>query len=100
MAYLSFNLTATTAEGLLLSSWLCWLPSARGHLMQQIADRLEKLDMAEYAQRFAENDIDCCVLPHFDRSGPKGSLAFRSVIDGNCLRRFLSLVLSLNRRQG
>ena len=26
--------------------------------MQQIADWLEKLGMAEYAQRFAENDID------------------------------------------
>jgi hypothetical protein len=26
--------------------------------MQQIADWLNKLGMAEYAQRFAENDID------------------------------------------
>jgi class 3 adenylate cyclase/predicted ATPase len=32
--------------------------------MQRIADWLEKLGMAEYAQRFAENDIDCSVLPH------------------------------------
>jgi class 3 adenylate cyclase/tetratricopeptide (TPR) repeat protein/energy-coupling factor transporter ATP-binding protein EcfA2 len=32
--------------------------------MQQIADWLEKLGMAEYAQRFAESDIDCSVLPH------------------------------------
>ena len=30
--------------------------------MQQIADWLEKLGMSEYAQRFAENDIDVEVL--------------------------------------
>ena len=32
--------------------------------MQQIADWLEKLDLGQYAQRFAENDIDVSVLPH------------------------------------
>ena len=32
--------------------------------MQQIADWLEKLGMSEYAQRFAENDIDVPVLRH------------------------------------
>jgi class 3 adenylate cyclase/predicted ATPase len=32
--------------------------------MQQIAEWLKKLGMAEYAQRFAENDIDIAVLPH------------------------------------
>jgi len=32
--------------------------------MQQIADWLIKLGMSEYAQRFAENDIDIAVLPH------------------------------------
>jgi class 3 adenylate cyclase/predicted ATPase len=31
--------------------------------MQQIADWLEKLGMSEYAERFAENDIDMAVLP-------------------------------------
>ena len=31
--------------------------------MQQIADWLEKLGMSEYAQKFAENDIDAGVLP-------------------------------------
>jgi class 3 adenylate cyclase/predicted ATPase len=31
--------------------------------MQQIADWLEKIGMAEYAERFAENDIDMAVLP-------------------------------------
>ena len=32
--------------------------------MQQIADWLDKLGMSEYAQRFAENDIDLSVLHH------------------------------------
>ena len=32
--------------------------------MQQIADWLEKLGMSEYADRFAENDVDIAVLPH------------------------------------
>ena len=32
--------------------------------MQQIAEWLEKLGMSEYAQRFAENDIDVSVLRH------------------------------------
>jgi class 3 adenylate cyclase/predicted ATPase len=32
--------------------------------MQQIAGWLQKLGMSEYAQRFAENDIDVTVLPH------------------------------------
>jgi SAM domain (Sterile alpha motif)/Adenylate and Guanylate cyclase catalytic domain len=31
--------------------------------MQQIADWLEKLGVAEYAERFAENDIDFSILP-------------------------------------
>jgi hypothetical protein len=31
--------------------------------MQQIADWLKNLGMAEYAERFAENDIDMTVLP-------------------------------------
>jgi class 3 adenylate cyclase len=32
--------------------------------MQQIADWLKNLGMSEYAQRFAENDIETDVLPH------------------------------------
>ena len=32
--------------------------------MQQIADWLEKLGMSEYADRFAENDVDTSVLRH------------------------------------
>jgi SAM domain (Sterile alpha motif) len=31
--------------------------------MQQIVDWLKKLGMSEYAQRFADNDIDASVLP-------------------------------------
>jgi SAM domain (Sterile alpha motif) len=31
--------------------------------MQQIADWLEKLGMPEYAECFAENDIDFSILP-------------------------------------
>ena len=37
--------------------------------MQQIADWLEKLGMSEYAQRFAENDIDIDGSQRTDRSG-------------------------------
>jgi len=32
--------------------------------MQRIAGWLQTLGMSEYAQRFAENDIDVTVLPH------------------------------------
>ena len=32
--------------------------------MQQIADWLEKLNLGQYAQPFAENDIDVSVLRH------------------------------------
>ena len=32
--------------------------------MQQVADWLQKLDLGEYAERFAENKIDISVLPH------------------------------------
>jgi hypothetical protein len=32
--------------------------------MQQVAEWLEKLDLGQYAKRFAENDIDASVLPH------------------------------------
>ena len=32
--------------------------------MQQIADWLEKLNLGQYTQRFAENDIDVSVLRH------------------------------------
>ena len=31
--------------------------------MQQVADWLEKLGLGQYAQRFAENDINFVILP-------------------------------------
>jgi class 3 adenylate cyclase/tetratricopeptide (TPR) repeat protein len=34
-----------------------------GQAMQQVTDWLEKFGMAEYAQRFADNDIDFSILP-------------------------------------
>ena len=40
--------------------------------MQQIADWLEKLGMSEYAQRFAENDIDVSVLSDLTDKDLKG----------------------------
>src|SRR6516162_6922256 len=48
--------------------------NSRDAAMRQIADWLEKLGMSEYAQRFAENDIDIEVLSEltdtdFDRLG-------------------------------
>src|SRR6516162_4332872 len=36
----------------------------RGPPMQQIADWLRRIDLPEYAERFAENGIDVSVLPH------------------------------------
>src|ERR1700719_1978813 len=35
-----------------------------GAAMQQIADWLQELGLGQYAQRFAENEIDVSVLPH------------------------------------
>ena len=52
--------------------------------MQQIADWLEKLGMSEYAQRFAENDIDFSVLPHLTDQDLKEHRRPRSGIGGKC----------------
>ena len=64
--------------------------------MQQIADWLEKLGMSEYAQRFAENDIDVEVLSEltdkdFDRLGV--SLGHRRKIM-RAIREFAALPVS------
>jgi class 3 adenylate cyclase len=64
--------------------------------MQQIADWLEKLGMSEYAQRFAENDIDVEVLSEltdkdFDRLGV--SIGHRRKIM-RAIREFAVLPLS------
>jgi class 3 adenylate cyclase len=44
-------------------AWSKRMKIKSGATMQQIADWLEKLDMSEYVQRFAENRIDLTVLP-------------------------------------
>src|ERR1700690_688423 len=47
---------------------LCMLlskgPVNRGGDVQEIAEWLERLGLGQYAQRFAENEIDISVLPH------------------------------------
>jgi hypothetical protein len=40
--------------------------------MRQTADWLNKLDMSEYAERFAENDIDTAILPDLTDQHLKG----------------------------
>ena len=47
--------------------------------MQQIADWLEKLGLSEYAQRFAEHDIDVSVLPHLTDQDLGGICDMRGV---------------------
>ena len=64
--------------------------------MQQVADWLEKLGMSEYAQRFAENDIDVEVLNEltdkdFDRLGV--SIGHRRKIM-RAIREFAALPVS------
>ena len=45
-----------------------WSPIPRGAAaMQQVADWLEKLGLGQYAQRFAENDIDFALLTKLHR---------------------------------
>jgi hypothetical protein len=39
--------------------------------MPQVADWLERLGLRQYAQRFAENDIDASVLPHLTEENLK-----------------------------
>ena len=54
--------------------------------MQQIADWLEKLGLSEYAQRFAENDIDFTILPDLTDQDLK-ELGVRSAIVASCCVR-------------
>src|SRR5215472_13491417 len=64
----------------------------RGPPMQQIADWLEKLGLGQYAQRFAENDINFGILPHLTDQDLKelgvASLGHR--------RQLLSAIAELN----
>ena len=72
--------------------------------MQQIADWLEKLGMSEYAERFAENDIDISVLRHLtdqdlkdigvvarasaeNAGGDRGACRCRSALAAACVNR-------------
>ena len=51
--------------------------------MEQIADWLEKLGMAQYAQAFADSDIDFSVLRYLtDQDLEK--IGFRLAIGGRC----------------
>ena len=40
--------------------------------MQHIADWLQRLGLGQYAERFAENEIDVSVLPHLTDQDLKG----------------------------
>ena len=40
--------------------------------MPEVVDWLKTLGMSEYAERFAENDIDIVRPSRSDRSGPQG----------------------------
>ena len=53
--------------------------------MQQIADWLQKLGLGQYAQRFAENDIEFRRSTDLTDQDLK-DLAYRSVIAGRFLR--------------
>ncbi len=59
--------------------------------MQQIADWLEKLGLGQYAQRFAENEIDISMLPILAIRTSRTS-AFRWGIGGDYSRPLLSLL--------
>ena len=60
----------------------------------EIADWLEKLGMSEYAQRFAENDIDVSVLRHLTDQDLKEHRRLRSGIGGKCSRPSASLLVA------
>ena len=65
--------------------------------MQQIAEWLEKLGMSEYAQRFAENGIDCRGPPRSHRSGPQGHRRPARASPQNAARRSPSLTVRRDR---
>jgi hypothetical protein len=48
---------------------------------KEISDRLEKLGMSEYAQRFAENGIDFGVLPDLTDQDLKAPAALQRITD-------------------
>ena len=62
--------------------------------MPEVGDWLKTLGMSEYAERFAESDIDTSVLCELTVRTSK-SLVSRSGIGGRCCVRLRSLSLSL-----
>ena len=66
--------------------------------MQQIADWLEKLGMSEYAQRFAENDIDFSVLRDLTDQDLKELGVFARASPEDAARRLPSLPVPLRHR--
>jgi len=60
--------------------------------MQQIADWLKELDMAESAERFAENHIDSGVLRDLTDQDLKTLVSCPSVTVAKCYVRFRSLL--------
>ena len=60
--------------------------------MQQVSDWLEKLGMAEYAQRFADNDIDFSILPELTDQ----DLEKIGVVSLGHRRRILKAIAALN----
>ena len=60
--------------------------------MQQVSDWLEKLGMAEYAQRFADNDIDFSIL----RELTDQDLEKIGVVSLGHRRRILKAIAALN----
>jgi len=55
--------------------------------MQEIADWLKSLGMAEYAQRFAENDVDCTILGDLTDQDLKDLGVVSLVIAASCCGR-------------
>jgi hypothetical protein len=66
--------------------------------MQQIADWLEKLGMSEYAERFAESDIDTSVLRDLTDQDLK-ELGVSLGIGGRCCVRLRSLPVPVRHRR-
>ena len=59
--------------------------------MQQVADWLEKLGLGQYAQRFAENEIDVSVLRHLtDQDLKKRALNRLGIAEASCVRSPIS----------
>jgi hypothetical protein len=65
--------------------------------MQRVADWLKKLGMSEYAERFAENDIDVAVLPAITAAARNWSSAMVVSSPNICATAF-SLISATRKR--